>query len=86
MRDADELVALAEEKSPVMEGCWNVGARLASWPDRRAADAVQTITSGIDRVAVNGSNMSCRRGYHIWQQPMPNSANSMTLGAALVKP
>ena len=44
------------------------------------------ITSGISRIAFNGSNsvyavVSCR----IWQEPMRNSANSMTLGAALAK-
>ena len=44
------------------------------------------ITSGIDRMAVNGSNtMYCRRTCHFWRKPMQNLANSMTLGAALTK-
>ena len=52
----------------------------------KASDAVQMITSGISRMAVNGSNiMHAVCIYHIWRGPMRNLANLMTLGAALAK-
>ena len=52
----------------------------------KASDAVQMITSGITAWRVNGSNIVHAVGtYHIWREPMRNSANSMMLGAALAK-
>ena len=86
-RAADELVALADEKGALFWkaiGMMNQGCVLAL--TGKASDAVQMITSGITACAVNGSNnVGCRCICHIWRGPMRNSANSMTLGAALAK-
>ena len=49
-------------------------------------DAVQIITSAITALAFNGSNVvDATVVYRIWPRPMRNSANLMTLGAALTK-
>ena len=52
----------------------------------KASDAVPMITSGITAWRSTGVNIvDAVYGYHIWREPMRNSANSMTLGAALAK-
>ena len=52
----------------------------------KASDAVQMITSGIAACRSTGATVvDATRTCHIWREPMRNSANSMTLGAALAK-
>ena len=82
------LPHLADEKDAAyLEGVRNVHQGCLLVLTGKAADAVQMITSGHRRMAVNGSNkILCRCIYHIWREPMRNLANSMTLGAVLAKP
>ena len=52
----------------------------------KTSDAVQMITFGYHRMAVDRSNsVYAVVLITIWQEPMRNSANLMTLGAALAK-
>ena len=82
-----KLVALADEKGASFWKAYGNACKVGLLAlTGKASDAVQMITSGIDCMAVNGSNsvdavVSC----HIWREPMRNSANSMTLGAASAK-
>ena len=84
---ADELVALADEKgAAVLEGVRNDAARLRIGPDRQSLGCSPNDHLRDHRMAVNGSNsVGAVVSYHIWRGPMRNSANSMTLGAALAK-
>jgi hypothetical protein len=50
----------------------------------KAADAVETITSGIAALLRTGATRDCRRPYQFWLRPMANWAYQMH-GAALAK-
>ena len=85
-RTLDELVALADEKDALF---WKAGGMLMRGCllalTGKASDAVQMITSGITAFRSTGATMWMPLSCHIWREPMRNSANSMTLGAALAK-
>ena len=82
----DELVALGGRKRRLD---WKaVGMSVQGWLfalTGKAAEAVHTITAGITALRSTGATFGSRSTYPIWREPMLNSANSMTLGAALAK-
>ena len=85
-RVVDELVALADEKGALFWkalGMLHQGCVLAL--TGKASDAVQMITSGSPHGGQREQPCVRRFICHIWRVPMRNSANSMTLGAALAK-
>ena len=86
-KEHDELIALADEKGSLywkalgtsMQGCLFALTG-------KASDAVQMITSGIAALRSTGTTFWMPLSLVIsWREPMRNSANSMTLGAALAK-
>ena len=84
---ADELVALAEEKGALFWKAWGrtvQGCVLAV--TGKASDAVHHDHLRDRCMPINGSNsLVADCGYHIWRKPMRNLANSMMLGAASAK-
>ena len=86
-RIADELVALADEKGALFWKAYrNDGARLRFGPDRQSLGRSPNDHLRDRRICGQQEQQClCRCIYHIWQEPMRNSANSMTLGAALAK-
>ena len=84
---SDELVALADEKGALFWKAFGMmNPRLHVGLTGKASDAVQMITSGITAWRSTGATVCVPLcAYRIWRGPMRNSANSMTLGAALAK-
>ena len=81
---ADELVALAEEKGACSGRRPERESRLRGGPNRQRLEGNPPDHLRDNRKA-NGSNNVVAEGYPFWREPMRNSANSMTLGAALAK-
>ena len=81
-----EVIALADEKGAAQ---WKAhGMLMRGWVfavTGKASDAVSIITSGLTALRSTGATCGCRCFYRIWRAPMQNSANSMKLGAVLVK-
>jgi tetratricopeptide (TPR) repeat protein len=80
---ADELVALADEKGAML---WKAGGMIRQGYllalTGNASNAVQMITSGITAARSTGATLwIC----HIWREPMRSSTNSMRLRAAFAK-
>ena len=68
----------------VLEGWRNVDARERVGPDRRSLGCSPNAhLSGSPHGGQQEQHSWYRCGYHIWPEPMPNSANSMMLGVAL---
>ena len=86
-RVSDELITLADEKGTMFWkalGRMNEGCVLAL--TGKASDAVQALTSGITAFRSTGATAFVPLHLsNIWRAPMPNSDNSMMLGAALTK-
>ena len=83
----DELVALADEKGSLY---WKAAGMIERGElfalTGKASDAVRMIASGIAAFRSAGQHaVFAVCTYHIWREPMRNSANSMTLGAALAR-
>jgi tetratricopeptide (TPR) repeat protein len=81
----DEGVGLASEKGAVFwkaQGTLNLGSISALTGE--TADAIEKLTSGVPESGQR-EQAGCRPLCRIWQEPMRNSANSMTLGGALTK-
>ena len=83
----DELIALADEKDTALwRVCGMLGRGWLLGLTGRAADAVEMITAGIAAWRSKGATQYLPSFLSIWQRPMPSLANSMRLGAILVKP
>jgi len=83
----DELVALVYEKGAFfLESARNVAARLCIGSDRQSLGRSPNDKLRDHRISGHGNSIAYASVlYHIWPGPMRNSANSMTLGAALAK-